>query len=160
RLPQQYVRSCKYVQVVLPSLACICLILLSEYAARAGREYSTSLVQRSSIIDNRTATEGLEPGRMIERILSPSEVHVYAIRLRAGQFVRISVEQLNVDVVLTLVGPDGKPISHVDRPSGSFGSETICHIAETTGPFILQISHLSSAAPVPGRYRAQILALR
>src|SRR5690242_1868579 len=60
----------------------------------------------------------LEPGKPIERELDGGQSHSYRILLTAGQYVHIVVDQRGIDVVVTLVGPDGTEIAEVDTPNG------------------------------------------
>ena len=48
----------------------------------------------------------LEPGKPLERTLRGGEKHIYAIRAEAGRFVHAIVDQLGIDVTLTLYAPD------------------------------------------------------
>src|ERR1044071_4657722 len=47
------------------------------------------------------------PMRPLEREIAGSEVHSYGMTLARGQFVRAVFEQRGVDVVVTLVDPQG-----------------------------------------------------
>src|SRR5437868_6100562 len=44
----------------------------------------------------------LEPGNAIERPLSGGQMHAYRLRVEAGQFVHLEVEQNGIDVALVL----------------------------------------------------------
>ncbi|MGA2195112.1 MAG: hypothetical protein ABSH40_07560 [Bryobacteraceae bacterium] len=67
----------------------------------------------------------LEPGKPLERTLQGGEKHTYAIRAEAGQFMHAIVDQLGIDVALTLYAPDDKPIGSMDSPNGTSGLEQI-----------------------------------
>jgi CHAT domain-containing protein len=85
--------------------------------------------------------------------------HTYTVTLSSGQFVYIVVNQQGIDVVVTLQGPDGKPIAEVDGPTSMHGPERLAHITETPGAYRLVIGSYSESAPV-GRYQVTIEALR
>jgi CHAT domain-containing protein len=81
----------------------------------------------------------LAPGAALEREIGGDEKHVYLLPLTAGQFARIVVEQPAVDVVLTLLKPDGQPSAEADNyPQRE--SEHLSLVSETNGAYQLKIS--------------------
>src|SRR5215510_6573260 len=63
----------------------------------------------------------LEPGKPIRRELAGGQQHSYQIRLSAGQFLKATIEQQGIDVVVQVSGPDGKQMTEFDsdsRPQG------------------------------------------
>jgi CHAT domain-containing protein/Tfp pilus assembly protein PilF len=101
----------------------------------------------------------LEPGKPVERELRGGETHSYGIEAQAGQFLHAIVDQLGIDVALTLYGPDGKLIASMDSPNGEHGLEQISTIAESNGTFRLNIAS-GDKNTLPGRYRVLINPLR
>jgi CHAT domain-containing protein/tetratricopeptide (TPR) repeat protein len=97
----------------------------------------------------------LEPGKPLERNLQGGEKQNYEIRAEAGQFVHAEVEQLGIDVQLTIYDPEGKPIASMDSPNGKFGPEKISTIAEAPGIYRLEVSADDKNVPA-GRYRVTI----
>src|SRR5690349_5793363 len=57
----------------------------------------------------------LTVGQPIMREMRGGEQHTYQVRLNAGQHARVVVDQKGIDVVLALVGPDGKQLLEVDN---------------------------------------------
>ena len=87
-----------------------------------------------------------EPGKLVEREITGSEPHTYAIRLSHGEFIQIIATQKNVDIVIQLVDPNGKQISEVNF-SRNFGArESISHLATGTGEYRLVVRSLSNSA--------------
>jgi CHAT domain-containing protein/Flp pilus assembly protein TadD len=101
----------------------------------------------------------LEPGKSLQRTLQGGEKHSYDIRVENGQFLHAVVEQLGIDVVLTLYGPDGKPIASMDSPNGKFGLEKISMITEVPGIYILEVASGDKNMP-GGRYQVTVDPLR
>ena len=101
----------------------------------------------------------LEPGKPLERTLQGGEKHIYAIHAESGQFVHATVDQLGIDVALTLYAPDGKPIGSMDSPNGNFGLEQISTIAEAQGIYRLEVASGNKKASA-GRYRLTLETLR
>lgn len=79
----------------------------------------------------------------------------YPVQLEAGQFVRAVVDQGNVDVEVSLLGPDGqeirKPVDSLDR---AIWDEEIAAVAERTGLYQIVV-HLPKKNAT-GRYRIRI----
>jgi CHAT domain-containing protein/Tfp pilus assembly protein PilF len=101
----------------------------------------------------------IEPGKPLEREMQGGEKHTYEIRAETGQFVHVAVDQLGIDVALTLYAPDGKAIASMDSPSGSFGLEQISTIAEAPGIYRLEVACGDKNVPA-GRYRVTVDATR
>jgi len=96
----------------------------------------------------------LEPGKPLERELKGGQKHTYEIRVEAGLFLHVVVEQLGIDVALTLYTPDGKRIASMDSPNGNLGPEKISTIAEAPGIYRLEVVCVDKSAPA-GRYRVK-----
>jgi hypothetical protein len=58
----------------------------------------------------------LEQGKPVERELKGGEVHAYSIQLKASQLLNLTVDQRGIDVVATLIAPDGKQLVEMDSP--------------------------------------------
>ena len=81
--------------------------------------------------------------------------HIYEIHVDAGQFLHAVVEQLGIDVKLTLIGPDGKEITSMDSPNGKSGLEQISTITEASGNYRLKVT-AEDKTVLSGRYRVSI----
>ena len=101
----------------------------------------------------------LRLGQPVERELKGGETHSYRVNLQAGQFMQVVVEQKGIDVVVALIGPDGKPIVEMDNPNGAWGPERVSLIAETSGNNRVDVRPNDKRAP-PGGYEAKIAELR
>src|SRR4051812_26393258 len=82
----------------------------------------------------------------VEREVHASESHYYRFELAAGQYLRGLVTQEGIDVTVLLYGPDGKLIYQADTPTGNYGQEPICLIAEQSGNYRLEIKVLDETA--------------
>jgi CHAT domain-containing protein/tetratricopeptide (TPR) repeat protein len=97
----------------------------------------------------RSAQIQLQP---LEREIGDADIHSYGLTLAPGDFVRTVFEQRGVDVVVTLIAPDGKELLHSDSPSvGSWGVEPLFFEAESSGRYFIQVHTRQPFAP-PGRY--------
>src|SRR5689334_22964496 len=79
----------------------------------------------------------LELGRSQSGELSAGETHSYTIPVVANQYLSLRVEQLGIDVVATLVGPDNVTRTDANSAKGTRGSETLTIIADTSGEYRL-----------------------
>ena len=100
----------------------------------------------------------LEPGNPIERELKSSEKHTYSIILKANDYLKLVVEQKGIDVVVRLLGPDGKKLAEVDSPNGTQGPEPLNFIVEQPGQYTLEVESLEKTAS-PGRYEVKVEAI-
>ncbi|MCG3161479.1 MAG: Photosystem I assembly protein Ycf3 [Acidobacteria bacterium] len=100
----------------------------------------------------------LKPGSPVERETSGGQTHVYRLKLRAGQFARVTVEQRGVDVSMKLTGPNGEQLAEVNDKKGLNESEALLFVAEAKGNYLLEVSAAKEAAA--GSYRAELAELR
>src|SRR5215813_6787061 len=103
--------------------------------------------------------QALEPGKPIERELTGGGSHSYQLRLAAGQFCHIVVDQRGIDVVAALYGSDGVKIVEVDSPNEVNGPEPISLLAEASGNYRLEARSPNKNAS-SGRYEVKIVELR
>jgi CHAT domain-containing protein/Tfp pilus assembly protein PilF len=100
----------------------------------------------------------LEQGKPIERELIGGQSHSYQISLRGDQYVKLVVDQLSIDVGVSLFGLDGKPITEVNSETRTGGSETISWVAEEAGTYRVDIQAKNKNAAA-GRYKIQVVEL-
>lgn len=101
----------------------------------------------------------LKPGSPIDRDLIGGDAHQYQLSLMANQYVKVVVEQIGIDVVVRLFGPDGKLITEVDSPNGTQGPEPVAVITESAGAYRYEVRSLEEKAQ-PGRYQINVEAIR
>lgn len=102
----------------------------------------------------------LTVGPPLAREMRGGEQHTYQVRLNAGQYARVVVEQKGIDVVLALLGADGKPLLEVDNNlSGTRGTEVVSLLAEVSDVYVFTVRSLEKGASA-GRYDVRIEDLR
>jgi len=102
----------------------------------------------------------LTAGQPVVREMRGGEQHTYHVKLSAGQYARIVVDQKGIDVVLVLLGADGKPLFEVDNNlSGTRGMEVLSLLAEVSGDYVLNVGSLEKDASA-GRYEIRLEDLR
>lgn len=134
-----------------------CLLVLLISVANAYQQAAQETTKTTGV--TKQDVNALELGKPIERDLAGGQSHSYQIALTASQFLHVVVEQLGIDVVVTLHGPDDKKLAEVDSPNGTQGPEPLILIMESTGIHRLEVRSLEEKA-APGRYQARVEALR
>ncbi len=122
-------------------------LLLSASQAR--------LVQSATAGQTGHDTQSLDPGKPLERQIAVGQEHTYRIALQAGQFMRAVVEQKGIDVVATLIAPDGKQVAEADISSNAFGLEPISHEAAASGDYRLAVRPVAATA-LAGAYQVRL----
>jgi CHAT domain-containing protein/Tfp pilus assembly protein PilF len=147
-------------------LLLLCGLLAAAPAGHALADHSgftQQPAQQPSSSSNGTDDEKdirtLEPGKPIKRELAGAQQHTYQIELGAGQFLKVIVEQDEIDVVIRVVGTDGKQVAEFDSESRPHGEESAFLVTEAAGCYQLVIRPKRMGAP-RGRYEIRIGELR
>jgi CHAT domain-containing protein/Tfp pilus assembly protein PilF len=126
---------------------------------RPAQQPAQSPRDAGSKVDGEKEALLLEPGKAIKRILAGADSHTYQIRLSAGQFAKVIVEQQGIDVVAQLLGPGGERITEFDTESSSRGQELAVFVAGAEGVYRLVVRSKQKNAPTAG-YEIRIEELR
>jgi CHAT domain-containing protein/Tfp pilus assembly protein PilF len=121
----------------------LCLLLAVAQTATAGEQ----------------SPDRLEPGKPIERQLSPGESHAFQIAAAADQLLQVAVEQCGINVVMTVVDPDGQQLAQEDRDKTTRGTMLLTFIADRSGTYRLKI-HPAQKNVAPGRYAVNLVGSR
>jgi CHAT domain-containing protein/Tfp pilus assembly protein PilF len=98
-------------------------------------------------------------GKPIEREVAGGQSHAYQVALAEGQYLNVVVEQRGIDLVVRLLGPDGKLITEFDSEIRNQGQETVSQVAEVAGSYQLNVQARQKGAPA-GRYEIRVVELR
>src|SRR5690349_18060923 len=101
--------------------------------------------------------QSLVAGAAITRELSGGQSHIYPLRLAAGQYLQVSVDQRGCDVAVVLLGPDGALQVEADFDSDLRGQEILSWITKAACDCKLEIRSKSKTA---GRYVLKVETLR
>ena len=82
----------------------------------------------------------LSVGQIITKPLAGNSQNSYRFETRVGYVSRFDVIQKGVDVVVRIRSVDGAVIKSIDRPSGSFGRESVTFISPFDGIGVIEIS--------------------
>src|SRR5262245_34746798 len=137
------------------SLALYGCLLLPGLMASTGAQSTQQRAGASDTAKNEQDVRALEPSKSIERELTGGQSHVYQITLTQGQFLNVTVEQRGIDVVVKLLGPDGKQVAEFDSEIRRQGQETVSQVAEVAGSYRLNLQATQMGAladQLTGRY--------
>ena len=105
-----------------------------------------------------TAVRPLEVGNPIESVLRGAEVHSYEVTtLTDNQYFLMVVDQHGIDVVVSVLQPDGKKLSEVNYTKAAM--EWLPFVAERAGRYRIDVRAAEKDA-ASGRYEAKLAALR
>ncbi len=88
----------------------------------------------------------LLPDMPIEREIAGGQTQTYAIRLRAGQFIRVVAVQKGINLALTLMAPDGKELWEANFSGIIGGQESLSYEAAADAEYRIVIRPLSDTA--------------
>lgn len=100
----------------------------------------------------------VEVSKPIERAIAAGEADSYTLTLTSGQYAHITVDQRDVDVVVSIYTPDGTKVVRVDSPNGEKGIEPVFLVAETAGAYRVEV--MSTSTKKPGKYELKLEELR
>jgi CHAT domain-containing protein/tetratricopeptide (TPR) repeat protein len=95
----------------------------------------------------------LTTGAPVERALAPDATLRVTLTLGAGAFADVTVEQLGIDVIVAVTGPDGAAIDDVDDTSEIDGPEHVRVLAAAAGDYALIVRSEPISGVRPGRCR-------
>jgi CHAT domain-containing protein/Tfp pilus assembly protein PilF len=108
---------------------------------------------------NGQQAQRLERGKPIERKLAGGKSHSYQLSLDAGQYAKLVIDQRGIDVVVQLLGLDGKQIMEFDSESRPQGQESVPLVAEAAWSHRLIVRSKQKEAP-EGSYEIRVEELR
>ncbi len=95
----------------------------------------------------------LTAGVPVERALAPDATLRITLTLDAGAFADVTIEQLGIDVIVAVTGPDGAAIDEVDDTSETDGPEHVRVLAAAAGAYALVVRSEPLTGVRPGRCR-------
>src|SRR5581483_3643652 len=101
----------------------------------------------------------LQSGQELQVKLKGGESHEYEIRLLAGQFLYLSVEQDGIDITASLFDPQGTKLTMVDSLNGEYGPEPIVAIAPAGGTYKITVASGDKTSPA-GQYTIKLAQIR
>ncbi len=90
----------------------------------------------------------LEPSKPMERELQGGEINTYEISLAANQYLQVHADQHSVDVIVTVIAPDGNQLSEIY--TRFYGLEQISIVAKVAGIYRLHARAFAKDAPRGG----------
>lgn len=97
----------------------------------------------------------LEVGKPIEREMKGGETHNYRIRLAAGQFLHVAVDQRKIDLAITMYAPDGFVIFQVVTPNSTNSESPLWCLAQIAGDYKIVVRSRDRISP-SGNYQIRV----
>lgn len=94
----------------------------------------------------------LQPEQILSPQLKGGEKHFYNVFAETGNCLRLTILQNGIDVVITIKDKNNQIIKKIDRPSGSFGLETVTFVVPDTNNYVIEISTWLEFVPA-GEYQ-------
>ena len=137
----------------------LCCLSIPAVAQRQGESLPPQ-AKKPSLCASAVRQAGiLSPGTAIDRELAGGQCDIFQIEVKVGEFLHVVAEQKGIDVVLTLLDPQGGVIVAADSANGAWGPESASLIAQTSGTYQVQIKS-SEGDAAAGRYQVKITDLR
>lgn len=96
---------------------------------------------------------------LVEHQISSGQIHFYSIDLLSDQFIYVDVQQLGVDVTVSLFDTDSNLLIETNAPDLSYGAEPFYWVAQKPGAYKIAIKPAEVAAK-PGKYTIKLVELR
>lgn len=106
-----------------------------------------------------SAIGSLEPGVAVKKTLSATQTHSYTVTVAKHQFVQLTVEQLQIDVVVRVFLPDGALLREFDSPTGTEGVEFVEFVSDSSGNYRVDVVQIAGGYAT-GQYEIKIQELR
>jgi CHAT domain-containing protein/tetratricopeptide (TPR) repeat protein len=150
---------CTFLLLLLSPASLHAAAELSE-AGRGGTESGNlSGGQSSQVNTPQAGVAELKRGEGHRREITRGQAHHFSIALEAGQYARIVIEQLGIDLVVSTFNPDGSPQIEFDSPTASAGREIASIRAGAAGEYRLEVRPAERWA-APGAYEISVEAIR
>jgi CHAT domain-containing protein/tetratricopeptide (TPR) repeat protein len=101
----------------------------------------------------------LESGKPVEGSLTPNDVHEYQVKLAAGEFLHLVIDQTGTDIVASLFSPQSLKLIEKEDFTGFQQSIVISLIVEEAGTYRLALGWRKTSS-VGGRYRIEVSDIR
>lgn len=101
----------------------------------------------------------LVPGRPVTGELAGREKREWLLPVGAGDYLRLRIDQKDIDVVASLLGPAGEILATADGPGGTRRPEVLPLISPAAGDLHLIVTARDPSAP-PGQLRVELEELR
>jgi len=101
----------------------------------------------SRLVEPATA---LQPNKPVERDLSAKQIRAFTILADSGWLLRIASTQIGIDIVVSILGPDGAKLAEVDSSDEGPEKEALA-VARRSGQQRIEVRAFDTTAG-PGRF--------
>src|ERR1044072_6753345 len=101
--------------------------------------FSVALHARTSVVEFQSDVTVLVPEKIVETGMTTGDNHTLKVRLNANEYLRVVIEQIGINVIITVLDPAGEKVMEVDAPVGAYGPEYVSFIAKKNGDYFLKL---------------------
>lgn len=113
----------------------------------------------SASVAGQAAIRELTLGVPLEAELKGGEPQSFNMRLTAGEYIQVIIEQKGIDISAKLFDPSGKEMSAVDSLDDTQGDERLDAITDLAGEYRVEI-RAAEQEPQSGRFQVKLAILR
>src|SRR5262249_31587741 len=81
----------------------------------------------------------LDDNKPSERTLGGGDSHAYKIKLKAGQYLKVIIEQIGIDVTVAAITPVGSQAIEVNSLPGMSAAEIVELISDSSGTYSILV---------------------
>lgn len=101
----------------------------------------------------------LEGGAKVEREIAGGKKHTYRITLASSQFLRVTVDQRDVDIFIKLIGTDGNQTAMAGNILDPMRTERLSFVAKDYGDYRLEVI-ANETEEIRGSYQLRVEPVR
>lgn len=89
----------------------------------------------------------LDLNHPLEKVLKSGEKHEFRLTVEANTLVKVLVEQISLDVVVTLQTADGQLVAETNSKAGNFEAKQLFLVLERAGTYLVQVTAVAKEPP-------------
>ncbi len=106
-----------------------------------------------------TQNRNLEAGGTVQQSLKGKQQVADRLYLASGQLVRLACTPFNLDIIVSIISPEGKKVAELDTTDGPGGPRSLFWIAQRSGTYLVQVRSSHEAA-ARGKYQLEVKEVR
>ncbi len=113
------------------------------------------VAHNSSYQESQALAERLVANKPVERKLGGGETHLYEVSLPAQHLLRLTLDQLGIDVGLTIYDQQGEKLIQANQRHGERGQEKLSLIRDAAGVYRIEVRSIRKTDPA-GSYQVAL----
>ena len=104
-------------------------------------------------------SSNLEIGRAVQQSLEGKQQTSHRLYLASGQLVHLACTPFNLDIVVSIISPEGKKVVELDTTDGPGGPRSLFWMTKESGYYVVKVRS-SHENPAKGKYRLEVQDIR